>query len=81
MNGVTEEFFLFNLEDMLAYNKESGNKNENQTSLFGGLPQTETPAFKLKDVPPATMAEKLLWEKNYWDFIFQAIRLTVSAKN
>ena len=30
---------------------------------FGGLPQTETPAFKLKDVPPATMAEKLLWEK------------------
>ena len=26
--------FLFNLEDMLAYNKESGNKNENQTSLW-----------------------------------------------
>ena len=55
--------FLFNLEDMLAYNKESGTRNENQTSLFGGLPQTKTSAFKMKDVPPATMAEKLLWEK------------------
>ncbi|MCX6751528.1 MAG: DNA polymerase III subunit alpha [Candidatus Nomurabacteria bacterium] len=55
--------FLFNLEDMLAYNKESGTRNENQTSLFGGLPQPETTAFKMKDVPPATMAEKLLWEK------------------
>lgn len=55
--------FLFNLEDMLAYNKESGNKNENQISLFGGLPQTEISSFKLKNCPPATQAEKLLWEK------------------
>jgi DNA polymerase-3 subunit alpha len=55
--------FLFNLEDMLTYNKESGNKNENQISLFGGLPQIETLDFKLKNCPPATQAEKLLWEK------------------
>ncbi len=55
--------FLFNLEDMLLYNKESSNKNENQISLFGGLPQTENQAFKLKDAPPATQADKLLWEK------------------
>jgi DNA polymerase-3 subunit alpha len=55
--------FLFNLEDMLAYNKESGNKNENQISLFGGLQQAETLDFKLKNCPPATQAEKLLWEK------------------
>ena len=55
--------FLFNLEDMLLYHKESGNKNENQISLFGGLPQTETLDFKLKNSPPATQAEKLLWEK------------------
>ena len=55
--------FLFNLEDMLTYNKESGTKNENQTSLFGGLPQPETTAFKMKETSPATTAEKLLWEK------------------
>ena len=55
--------FLFNLEDMLLYNKESGNKNENQISLFGGLEQSETPTLKLKNAPSATQAEKLLWEK------------------
>ena len=55
--------FLFNLEDMLLYNKESGNKNENQISLFGDLEQPETPTLKLKNAPPATQAEKLLWEK------------------
>jgi len=55
--------FLFNLEDMLAYNKDSATKNENQISLFGGLPQSEITAFKLKESPPATQAEKLLWEK------------------
>ena len=55
--------FLFNLEDMLLYHKESGNKNENQTSLFGALPQTEISTFKLKSAPPATQTEKLLWEK------------------
>ena len=54
--------FLFNLENMLLYNKEF-NKNENQTSLFGGLAQSDASIFKLKDAPPATQAEKLLWEK------------------
>jgi len=55
--------FLYNLEDMLLYNKESFNQNENQTSLFGGLPQSEIPAFNLKKASAATQAEKLLWEK------------------
>ncbi len=55
--------FLFNLEDMLSYHKESGNRNENQISLFGGLPQLETSSFKLKNATPASQAEKLLWEK------------------
>jgi DNA polymerase-3 subunit alpha len=48
---------------MLLYNKESSNKNDNQTSLFGGLAQSEISDFKLKDAPPATQSEKLLWEK------------------
>ncbi|MDP2789466.1 MAG: DNA polymerase III subunit alpha [bacterium] len=54
---------LGNLEDMLAYNHESGAQNKNQTSLFGGLPEVSAPGFKLKDNREATMAEKLLWEK------------------
>jgi len=62
-DGSDRGILLGNLEDMLLYHKESGNKNENQISLFGGLPQTETLDFKLKNSPPATQAEKLLWEK------------------
>ena len=54
--------FLFNLENMLLYNKESFT-NENQVSLFGELPKTENTAFTFKEAPPATMSEKLLWEK------------------
>ncbi len=54
---------LVNLEGMLEYNHESSKQNENQVSLFGALPQGEAPSFKLKDAPPATQAEKLLWEK------------------
>lgn len=52
---------LFNLEDMLLYNKESAKQSQNQTSLFGSLPNTSS--FKLKDANPAPQAEKLLWEK------------------
>ena len=55
--------FLFNLENMLAYNKESNNQNENQISLFDGLAESKILDFNLKDSPPATQAEKLLWEK------------------
>ncbi|MFA4975615.1 MAG: DNA polymerase III subunit alpha [Candidatus Paceibacterota bacterium] len=55
--------FLFNLEDMLVYNKESNNQNENQISLFGNLPQSNINSFNLKEAPIATQAEKLLWEK------------------
>ncbi len=55
--------FLGNLEDMLAYSKESGTKNENQISLFGGLPESANSSFKLKEGTLATQADKLLWEK------------------
>jgi len=54
--------FLANLENMLLYNKES-NKNENQTSLFGELPQSEISSFTMKEATLATQAEKLFWEK------------------
>ena len=54
---------LGNLEDMLAYNHEGNKQSENQISLFGGANKIKTPEFKLADKPPATQAEKLLWEK------------------
>ena len=54
---------LSNLEDMLLYNHETGKQSQNQTSLFGGVAEVKLPEFKLKSAPEATMAEKLLWEK------------------
>jgi len=54
---------LGNLEDMLSYNRETSKQSDNQTSLFGGLPQAEIPSFKLKESADANQAEKLLWEK------------------
>jgi len=53
---------LYNLEDMLAYNHQSS-QNENQVSLFGGLSEEHAPGFKLKKAEEAKMADKLLWEK------------------
>ena len=53
---------LANLEDMLAYHKETSTQNANQVSLFGGLKQSAL-SYKLKDGTDATQAEKLLWEK------------------
>src|SRR3989338_2586403 len=67
-SGSMDEFgergvFLFNLEDMLLYNHESANQNENQVSLFGGITNVKPITFRLKDAKEATQAEKLLWEK------------------
>ncbi|OGI77721.1 DNA polymerase III subunit alpha [Candidatus Nomurabacteria bacterium RIFCSPHIGHO2_02_FULL_41_18] len=54
---------LGNMEAMLIYNHEVNKQNENQISLFGNSVNIEVPQFKLKDMPMATQAEKLLWEK------------------
>ncbi len=54
---------LFNLENMLLYNKEAGKLSANQTSLFGGGSMIEMPAFKLQNAPIVNQTEKLLWEK------------------
>jgi DNA polymerase-3 subunit alpha len=54
---------LANLEDMLLYNKDSLNKNDNQVSLFGELPHADISTFTLKEAGLATQTEKLLWEK------------------
>ncbi|MFH1608718.1 MAG: DNA polymerase III subunit alpha [Patescibacteria group bacterium] len=67
-SGSMDEFdergtLLFNLEDMLAYNKEGSKQAANQVSLFGALPIEEKPNFKLKEAPDASQTEKLSWEK------------------
>ncbi|MDQ3075980.1 MAG: DNA polymerase III subunit alpha [bacterium] len=54
---------LANLEGMLAYNKEGGKQNANQTSLFGGLVEIKMPEFRLQGATEATKNEKLIWEK------------------
>jgi len=53
---------LFNLENMLEYNRENSKQSANQISLFGGMTEAE-PVFKFKNAPEASQAEKLLWEK------------------
>ena len=59
---VDRGVMLANLEAMLAYNHEGSKQNQNQVSLFGGLKE-QAPEFKMQNTPPATQAEKLLWEK------------------
>ena len=54
---------LYNLEDMLTYNRENSKQALNQNSLFGGTSLVEMPSFKLKDAKDSSQAEKLLWEK------------------
>ena len=49
---------LANVEDLLRYSKEKNNMSDNQNSLF-----IATSNLTLKNTPPATMADKLIWEK------------------
>ncbi|MCR4306724.1 MAG: OB-fold nucleic acid binding domain-containing protein, partial [Candidatus Yonathbacteria bacterium] len=55
---------LGNMEEALAYHKEHGTGNKNQTSLFGQMSEQSTiMGFRMKEAPPATVDEKLVWEK------------------
>lgn len=54
---------LANLEDALLYNREVG-RTENQASLFGLMDdRSSAPQFRLKPAPPATIQDRLRWEK------------------
>ncbi len=62
--GYDRGVLLGNIETLLAHNKERDKMPENQDSLFGLMSDTSTvPTLKLADVPNATPAEKLAWEK------------------
>jgi DNA polymerase-3 subunit alpha len=54
---------IFNLDDALQYNKEAAS-TAHQSSLFGLLDEPHVAAaLTLKLAPPATLMEKLAWEK------------------
>ncbi len=67
--GAMDEFgergnLLFNLESILAYNKEKNTAPESQDSLFGLMTDKSTvPQLKLQPSAPANQADKLMWEK------------------
>jgi len=53
---------MVNLESMLAYNREHiAGKETGQDSLFGGM--AEVAGLTLESAPPASVGQKLLWEK------------------
>lgn len=55
---------LGNIDEILAYNRQELNSNNNQISLFETTAQiTKLPALKLKEVEPADQKTKLAWEK------------------
>jgi DNA polymerase-3 subunit alpha len=63
-NFAERGMLLQNMDNALSFNKELSKDNGAQASLFGLLPEnTAAPEFKLKDFPPATLKERLDWEK------------------
>ena len=55
---------VFNMEDALAYNKESGKAKKNQNSLFALMTDNASlPELRFKETEPASQRDKLLWEK------------------
>lgn len=55
---------LHNLDLLLAYHKEQvSGKESSQDSLFGGLQTSEAHLLILEEGVPATMVDKLKWEK------------------
>ena len=54
---------LVNIELLLDYNKQSVHQPENQSSLFGLMAAAPASSLKLANAKPATMEEKLAWEK------------------
>ncbi len=66
-SGALDEFgerglFLENLELLLEYHKERSKDTKDQDSLFGGL-EAGAPSLSLPPAEVATMADRLIWEK------------------
>ena len=52
---------LKNIETLLSFHKEAHSETETQEGLFGALPVSHT--LTLSETKPATLGEKLAWEK------------------
>jgi DNA polymerase-3 subunit alpha len=62
--GIDRATILANLDRLLAYNRDVGVDRQNQGSLFTLMADTSSvPSLKLDPAPPATLQEKLAWEK------------------
>lgn len=67
--GLDRKQAIENIEEILRFSstiKKSNDFNFGQSSLFGNISQTAT--LKMKAVPPASIVEKLLWEKELLGF-------------
>ncbi len=68
MCGAMDDFgerneMLFNVDSLLDYHKKQVKDNKSQHNLFNLFEEVETSTFKLKECPPASIDEKLKWEK------------------
>ena len=68
MSGAMDDFgeraeMLFNLEDILEFNKKQSKENTIQNNIFNLFEDENKLKFKLKKCPPVKKEEKLLWEK------------------
>ena len=62
--GEDRATILANLDRLLAYNRDVGAGRQNQESLFALMTDVSSiPQLKLEPAPPATLREKLIWEK------------------
>ncbi|MFH1169965.1 MAG: DNA polymerase III subunit alpha [Candidatus Vogelbacteria bacterium] len=62
--GIDRATILANLDRLLAYNRDVGADRQNQGSLFTLMADSSSvPSLKLDPAPPASLREKLAWEK------------------
>jgi DNA polymerase-3 subunit alpha len=55
---------LTNIDDALLYSRQAAKTGQGQNSLFALMEdQSSVPILRLKEAPPASQEEKLLWEK------------------
>ena len=55
--------FIFNMEDALAYNKESGKSKKSKLPFSLMTDVASLPELRFKETEPASQNDKLLWEK------------------
>lgn len=62
-NNVSRSTLLYNLDKMLAFNKEERVKESAQDSLFSGTSTIQAVDIELETAPTENPTDRLLWEK------------------